>query len=95
MAPPSISVRPAGNCASGYYAGKTTIIVAQDLYKSWSLVILVTICRVQEDGEWSAVEEEMQSTVREHRDQGHAGGIFSSYNIIKIQKIRCVILIIV
>ena len=25
---------------------------------------------------------------REHRDQGHAGGIFSSYRIFKIQKIR-------
>jgi len=48
--------------------------------------VLVDI--TQEDGEWSAVEEEMQSTIREHRDQGHAGGIFSSYNLIKIQKIR-------
>ena len=25
---------------------------------------------------------------REHRDQGHAGGIFSNYRIFKIQKIR-------
>jgi len=41
-----------------------------------------------EDPEWGAVEEEMQSTIREHRDQGHAGGIFSSYRIYKIQKIR-------
>ena len=32
--------------------------------------------------------KELQSTIREHRDQGHAGGIFSRYNIIKIQKIR-------
>merc|ERR1719430_139544 len=29
-----------------------------------------------------------QGTIREHRDQGHAGGIFSSYRIYKIQKIR-------
>ena len=41
-----------------------------------------------EDPEWTAVEEEMQSTIREHRDQGHAGGIFSNYKIYKIQKIR-------
>jgi len=41
-----------------------------------------------EDPEWGAVEEEMQSTIREHRDQGHAGGIFSNYRIFKIQKIR-------
>ena len=32
--------------------------------------------------------QELQSTIREHRDQGHAGGIFSRYNISKIQKIR-------
>ncbi len=30
----------------------------------------------------------MQTTIREHRDQGHAGGVFSRYNILKIQKIR-------
>ena len=32
-----------------------------------------------EDPEFAAVEEEMQSTIREHRDQGHAGGVFSKY----------------
>ena len=32
--------------------------------------------------------QELQSTIREHRDQGHAGGIFIRYNISKIQKIR-------
>jgi len=41
-----------------------------------------------DDPEFTAVEEEMQSTVREHKDQGHAGGIFSRYHILKIQKIR-------
>ena len=41
-----------------------------------------------EDPEWTAVEEEMQSTIREHRDQGHAGGIFANYRVYKIQKIR-------
>ena len=32
-----------------------------------------------EDPEFTAVEEEMQSTIREHRDQGHAGGVFAKY----------------
>ena len=48
--------------------------------------MLVDINR--EDPEFAAVEEEMQSTIREHRDQGHAGGLFSRYSILKIQKIR-------
>ena len=42
----------------------------------------------RDDPEFSAVEEEMQSTIREHRDQGHAGGLFARYKIVKIQKIR-------
>ena len=41
-----------------------------------------------EDPEFNDVSNMMQSTVREHRDQGHAGGVFSRYNIVKIQKIR-------
>lgn len=28
---------------------------------------------------------QMQSTVREHRDGGHAGGIFNRYNILKVR----------
>uniref|UniRef100_A0AAX7TBA8 Poly [ADP-ribose] polymerase n=1 Tax=Astatotilapia calliptera TaxID=8154 RepID=A0AAX7TBA8_ASTCA len=40
-----------------------------------------------EDKEYQSVEEEMQSTIREHRDGGNAGGVFSRYNIIKIQKV--------
>ncbi|XP_046888097.1 poly [ADP-ribose] polymerase tankyrase-2-like isoform X2 [Hypomesus transpacificus] len=40
-----------------------------------------------DDKEFQSVEEEMQSTVREHRDGGHAGGVFSRYNIVKIQKV--------
>lgn len=27
---------------------------------------------------------QMQSTIREHRDGGNAGGVFSRYNIIKV-----------
>ncbi|GBM18725.1 Tankyrase-1 [Araneus ventricosus] len=48
--------------------------------------VLVELC--SEDKEFQAVEEEMQATIREHRDNGHAGGIFSRYNVLKIQKVR-------
>ncbi|KAK6638711.1 hypothetical protein RUM43_006978 [Polyplax serrata] len=41
-----------------------------------------------DDKEYLAVEEEMQRTVREHRDSGQSGGIFSRYNIIRIQKVQ-------
>ena len=34
----------------------------------------------KDDPEFTAVEEEMQSTVREHRDQGHAGTYISTLN---------------
>lgn len=41
-----------------------------------------------DDKEYLAVEEELQATIREHRDNGYAGGVFMRYNIIKIQKVR-------
>lgn len=37
-----------------------------------------------DDKEYLAVEEEMQSTIREHRDNGHSGGIFGRYNIVRV-----------
>ncbi|XP_076836960.1 poly [ADP-ribose] polymerase tankyrase-1 isoform X5 [Brachyhypopomus gauderio] len=40
-----------------------------------------------DDKEFQSVEEELQSTIREHRDGGNAGGVFSRYNILKIQKV--------
>ncbi|XP_076856793.1 poly [ADP-ribose] polymerase tankyrase-2-like isoform X2 [Brachyhypopomus gauderio] len=40
-----------------------------------------------DDKEFQSIEEEMQSTIREHRDGGHAGGIFNRYNIVKIKKV--------
>ncbi|GLG92491.1 Poly [ADP-ribose] polymerase tankyrase [Gryllus bimaculatus] len=43
---------------------------------------------LSEDKEFLAVEEEMQSTIREHRDNGHSGGVFSRYNIVRIQKVQ-------
>lgn len=47
--------------------------------------ILIDLCL--DDKEYIAVQDEMQSSIREHRDNGHAGGIFNKYNILKIQKI--------
>ena len=26
----------------------------------------------------------MQATIREHRDNGHAGGVFAKYNVVKV-----------
>ncbi|XP_068161838.1 poly [ADP-ribose] polymerase tankyrase-2-like isoform X2 [Antennarius striatus] len=40
-----------------------------------------------DDKEFLSVEEEMQCTIREHRDGGHAGGVFSGYTLVKIQKV--------
>ena len=45
--------------------------------------LLLDLCR--EDREFIAVEEEMQATIREHRDNGHAGGIFAKYNVVKVR----------
>lgn len=38
-----------------------------------------------EDQEYITVEEELQSTIREHKDNGHAGGVFSRYNVLKVK----------
>lgn len=43
---------------------------------------------LSDDKEFLAVETEMQATVREHRDNGHSGGVFSRYNVIRIQKVQ-------
>lgn len=37
-----------------------------------------------DDKEFLNVEVEMQATVREHRDNGHSGGVFSRYNIVRV-----------
>lgn len=36
------------------------------------------------DEEYQSVSEEMLLTIREHRDGGVAGGVFKTYNIIKV-----------
>ncbi|XP_077992722.1 poly [ADP-ribose] polymerase tankyrase-2-like [Glandiceps talaboti] len=41
-----------------------------------------------DDKEYQQVAEEMQNTIREHKDNGHAGGIFNEYNILKVQRVR-------
>ncbi|XP_076345953.1 tankyrase isoform X1 [Tachypleus tridentatus] len=63
------------------YAGHSSVPIP-----STSGTILVDL--TTHDREYMAVEEEMQRTVCEHRDSSHAGGIFSRYNIIKIEKVR-------
>jgi tankyrase len=41
------------------------------------------------DKEYLMVEDEMQSTIRQHqRDNGNMGGVFNRYNIVRIQKIQ-------
>lgn len=37
-----------------------------------------------DDKEFLAVEEEMQATIRDHRDNGQSGGFFSRYNMIRV-----------
>jgi hypothetical protein len=46
---------------------------------------------LSEDKEFMAVEEEMQSTIREHRDNGHSGGIFCRYNIVRVSVVKKVL----
>lgn len=41
-----------------------------------------------DDKEFIAVEEEMQATIRGHRDNGQSGGVFDRYNILRIQKVQ-------
>ena len=41
-----------------------------------------------ESGEYRSVFDEMQQTIRDHKDGGAAGGIFKSYQILKIQKVK-------
>lgn len=48
----------------------------------------VLVDLLPEDKEFVTVEEEMQATIREHRDNGSSGGFFARYNIIRIQKVQ-------
>ncbi|KAB7507404.1 Tankyrase-1 [Armadillidium nasatum] len=53
---------------------------------AWQGTILIELSR--DDREFIAIEEEMQATIREHKDNGQAGGHFSKYNVLKVQKVR-------
>ncbi|XP_067858576.1 poly [ADP-ribose] polymerase tankyrase-2 isoform X4 [Heptranchias perlo] len=66
-------------------AGQQGINPYLTLNTSSSGTILIDL--LPEDKEFQSVEEEMQSTVREHRDGGHAGGVFNKYNFLKIQRV--------
>uniref|UniRef100_UPI00398EBF96 poly [ADP-ribose] polymerase tankyrase-2 isoform X2 n=1 Tax=Pristiophorus japonicus TaxID=55135 RepID=UPI00398EBF96 len=66
-------------------AGQQGINPYLTLNTSSSGTILIDL--LPEDKEFQSVEEEMQSTVREHRDGGHAGGLFNKYNFLKIQRV--------
>lgn len=39
------------------------------------------------DKDFIAVSEEMQKTICDHRDDGRAGGVFTSYEIVKIERV--------
>lgn len=39
---------------------------------------------LSDDKEFLAIEEEMQATIREHRDSGLSGGYFTRYNIVRV-----------
>lgn len=41
---------------------------------------------LSDDKEYFTVEEEMQNSIREHKDNGHAGGTFCRYNIIRVNQ---------
>ena len=41
-----------------------------------------------DSAEYRSVFDEMQQTIRDHKDGGAAGGIFKSYQIVKIQKVK-------
>ncbi|XP_007894883.1 poly [ADP-ribose] polymerase tankyrase-2 isoform X1 [Callorhinchus milii] len=66
-------------------AGQQGINPYITLNTSGSGTILIDL--LPDDKEFQSVEEEMQSTVREHRDGGHAGGVFNKYNFLKIQRV--------
>lgn len=48
-----------------------------------------------DDKEFITVEEEMQNSIREHRDNGHAGGVFTRYNIIRVSSTTFMIVMVV
>ncbi|XP_070541191.1 poly [ADP-ribose] polymerase tankyrase-2-like [Ptychodera flava] len=68
----------------GGQGGGNPLITLASSMGSGTLLVDLT----HDDKEFQQVSEEMQNTVREHKDNGHAGGVFNRYNIIKVQKVR-------
>uniref|UniRef100_A0A8C7GGX3 Poly [ADP-ribose] polymerase n=1 Tax=Oncorhynchus kisutch TaxID=8019 RepID=A0A8C7GGX3_ONCKI len=64
--------------------GVERLLGGQQGLLSANLNVVKILCNFQRT---FTVNTEMQSTIREHRDGGNAGGVFSRYNIIKIQKV--------
>ena len=42
----------------------------------------------EESPEYQSVYDEMQQTIREQKDGGAAGGIFKTYKVLKVQKVK-------
>jgi len=59
------------------------LIIALGIGNNVNLCTLL-VDLLPDDKEFVAVEEEMQATIREHRDNGQAGGYFTRYNIIRV-----------
>ncbi|MEE6485606.1 hypothetical protein FKM82_014347 [Ascaphus truei] len=72
-------------CVERLISGQQGLNPYLTLNTSGSGTILIDLA--PDDKEFLSVDEELQSTVREHRDGGHAGGVFNRYNILKIQKV--------
>lgn len=51
--------------------------------------LLVDLLR--EDKEFIAVEDEMQNTVREHKDNGVSGGVFARYHVIRVRIVQFIL----
>lgn len=57
-------------------------VAGSSSFGSVASTLLIDLLR--DDKEFEAVEDELQSTIREHRDNGQSGGIFTSYNVIRV-----------
>ncbi|XP_077966089.1 poly [ADP-ribose] polymerase tankyrase-2-like [Styela clava] len=78
--------RLALHCADGAVDSHNGNPILPHTRVSHSGSVLIELAR--DDKEYQSVHEEMISTIREHRDGGAAGGIFKTYNVIKVQKVQ-------
>ena len=68
--------------AASSAAGSTGLATSTPLQAQPPGTMLIELS--PEDQEFLTVEEEMQNTIREHKDNGHAGGVFARYNVLKV-----------